>query len=254
MGAIIFQKSFKMKKIVINKKVYGSIDLPKGKNAYDTFVKIVKHYKSKNGFYVGVIFSEDELESFKEYHRGVEKALERINIYIEMSKILDYTANDVKQLKRELEFLKDSAYVHLDISGGLKLINKKSPTSTKNAYLFWDIENFSNIAPTFNHIIEPKELNDENIYVVANPDSLYLFRAEWEADLYDYSKTLNSFNFQVCGHGKNVADTVLVETFNELQLKNSDVYILTYDRELKERFKDVTDKSNNLYILEKMIL
>lgn len=243
-----------MKKIVINKKVYGSIDLPKGKNAYDTFIKIIKHYKSKNGFYVGVLFSQEELDSFKEYHRGVDKALERIEIYIQMSKILDYTAADVKKLKKELEFLKDSAFAHLDISSGLKLINKKSATAAKSAYLFWDIENFSNVAPTFNHIIEPKELRDENIYIVANPDSLYLFRAEWEADLYDYSKTLNSFNFQVCEHGKNVADTVLVERFKELQLKNCDIYILTYDRELKERFKEASDGSNNLYILEKMIL
>jgi len=243
-----------IKKIVINKKYFGEIDLPKGKSAYDTFVSVIKNYKAKKGFYVGLIFSQKELESFHTYHRGVEKALEKIAIYTQMSKILDFTASDAIKLKAKLEFLQDSAFAQLDISSGLKLINKKEPSQTKSAYLFWDIENFSNIAPTFTHIIEPKELDDANIYVVANPDSLYLFRAEWEADLYDYSKSLESFNFTICEHGKNMADTHLVETFKKLHPQKSDIYILTYDRELKERFKVLCHKSNNLYILDKMIL
>ena len=83
---------------------------------------------------------------------------------------------------------------------------------------------------------------------------MYLFRAEWEADLYDFSKTLESFHFEICDHGKNVADDRLLDTFKKQELQESDIYILTYDRELKERFTKVCDKSNNLYILDKKIL
>jgi len=103
----------------------------------------------------------------------------------------------------------------------------------------------------FNDVIEKYDIPDHRIYVAANPDSLYLKKAEWEADLYDYKKTLNSFNFTKCDHGKNVADDVLLKHFNDLRLQNSNVYLMTFDRELKERFTAVTHSSNNLYILEK---
>jgi rRNA-processing protein FCF1 len=92
---------------------------------------------------------------------------------------------------------------------------------------------------------------DDHIYVAANPDSLYLFRKEWEAELYDYKKTLNSFNFTKCNHGKNVADDILLGHLKTLDLKSVNVYLLSFDRELKERFNEACHKSCNLYILEK---
>ena len=72
-----------------------------------------------------------------------------------------------------------------------------------------------------------------------------------EANLYDYGKTLNSFNFIKCEHGKDVADDVLLEKFTKLNLKNANVFMLTFDRELKERFTQITHKSNNLFIMSK---
>jgi hypothetical protein len=117
--------------------------------------------------------------------------------------------------------------------------------------MFWDIENFSSIGSIFADLIEPYEIEDEHIFMAANPDSLYLKRSEWEANLYDYGKTLNSFNFIKCDHGKNVADDVLLEEFIKLNLRSCDVYMLTFDRELKERFVEATHESNNLYIMGK---
>jgi len=131
----------------------------------------------------------------------------------------------------------------------LKLINKKHKSNATQSYLFWDIENFSSIASIFSDIIDPYQIADNHIYMAANPDSLYLKKAEWEANLYDYGKTLHSFNFVKCGHGKNVADDILLEEFQNAQLKNSNVFILTFDRELKERFTEITHKSNNLFIM-----
>jgi hypothetical protein len=115
--------------------------------------------------------------------------------------------------------------------------------------MFWDIENFSSISSIFSDLIEPFNIEDENIYLAANPDSLYLKRSEWEANLYDYGKTLNSFNFTKCDHGKDVADDVLLYQYKEMQLKNSDIYMMTFDRELKERFIEATHGSNNLFIM-----
>jgi len=100
-----------------------------------------------------------------------------------------------------------------------------------------------------NLYIEPFEIRDSDIYLAANPDSLYLKKAEWEANLYDYGKTLKSFNFTKCDHGKNIADDVLLKEFTNLKLKNSDIYILTFDRELKERFTQETHQSNNLFVM-----
>jgi len=134
------------------------------------------------------------------------------------------------------------------------LQNKKTKSKTKKSYLFWDIENFSNISPMFFQLIEPFEIGDENIYISCNPDSLYLFKSEWEADLYDFGKTFNSFNFTKCDHGKNVADGVLLKNFKDLKLQNADVYVMTYDRDLKDRFRQSCHESNNLYLLERKIL
>ena len=119
------------------------------------------------------------------------------------------------------------------------------------SYLFWDIENFSNIASIFSDVIEPYNIDDSHIYMAANPDSLYIKRAEWEANLYDYGKSLESFNFTKCDHGKNVADDILLNQCKSMRLKGCNIFLLTFDRELKERFTKVCDESVNLYILGK---
>ena len=35
-----------------------------------------------------------------------------------------------------------------------------------------------------------------------------------------------------------------------MNLQNSDVYMMTFDRELKERFIEATHESSNLYIMD----
>jgi len=244
-----------MKKIIINKKYYGSIELAKTRNAYNIFVAVLRAYKANEYISLRTIYSEKKLKSFETYQSGgFEYELLELDMYIELSKLLNFTSADAKKLKEQMEFVKDDAYVHLDISKNLVLFNKKNKSKTKCSYLFWDIENFSNISPMFTDIIEPFEIEDEYIYVSCNPDSLYLFKAEWEADLFDFGKTFNSFNFTKCDHGKNVADGVLLNNFKDLKARDADVYVMTYDRELKEKFKEVCHKSNNLYALERKIL
>ena len=244
-----------MKKIIINKKHYGNIELPKSRNAYSQFIAVVKAFPSKNTINLRTIYSAEKLESLQNYQRGgFEYELRELDMFIELGKILNFTTGDAKKLKEQLAFIEDDAHVHLSIAKSLKIFNKEKSSKTKQKYLFWDIENFSNISPMFFDIIEPFEIEDENIYVSCNPDSLYLFKSEWEADLYDFGKTFNSFNFTKCDHGANVADGVLLNNFKKLNAVDSDIYLMTYDRELKQRFVDVCNSSNNLYAFERKIL
>lgn len=253
--SILFAIIKDMKKIIINKKYYGKIELPKTRNAYRIFVSVMKAFSANEPVSLLTIYSPSKLASFEKYQNGgcADELLE-LDMYIELSKILKFSSLEATKLKEQIEFVNDNAFVTLSIAKNLVLCNKKTPSKTQQAYLFWDIENFSNIAPMFYDIIEPFEIEDEHIYISCNPDSLYLFRAEWEADLYDFGKTFNSFNFTKCDHGKNVADGVLLKNFEDLKLKNADVYLMTYDRELKERFKNAAHESNNLYVLERKIL
>jgi hypothetical protein len=244
-----------MKKVIIHKKFYGNIELAPTKNAYNIFVSVIRAFKSRELFSVNLLYSPKKIKSFDHYQQGgSEKELLELQMYIEMCEMFNKPCDDARDLKQHIEFVNDNAYVNLNISKRLSLFNKKQASKAKRAYLFWDIENFSNVSPMFSHIIEPFEIEDEDIYVACNPDSLYLFKAEWEADLYDFSKTLNSFNFTKCDHGKNVADGVLLQNFKDLNPKDSDVYIITYDRELKELFKTACHSSNNLYVLTRKIL
>jgi len=244
-----------MKKIIINKKYYGTIELARGKNGYDIFIRVIRAFKANEAFNVNLVYTDKKIKSFDHYQRGgCVKEMDELQMYIELCEIFNKNSDDAQSLKQKIEFVNDNAYVNLNISKRLTLINKKQVSKTNTACLFWDIENFSNVSPMFSHIIEPFEIEDEAIYVSCNPDSLYLFKAEWEADLYDFGKTLQSFNFTKCDHGKNVADGVLLQNFKDLSPRNSDVYIITYDRELKELFKDACHESNNLFILDRMIL
>ncbi len=241
-----------MQKIIIGHKDVGSITLPKTKDAKQILQRVQKVYASRQSLSVQTLFSASHLAKLKSYQKGgAREELENLEMYIELGKILGFTTTDAKQLKNSIELINDTAHTHFNITKRVTLINKKHKTKTAKSYLFWDIENFSNISSIFNDLIEPFEIEDEHIYLAANPDSLYLKKREWEANLYDYGKTLNSFNFTKCDHGKNVADDVLLQTFKSLNLHNSDIYMMTFDRELKERFQEVCHKSNNLFIMNK---
>ena len=241
-----------MQKIIIGHKSVGSITLPKTKDAKQILQRVQKVYASREKLSVHTLFSANHLAKLKSYQKGgAREELENLDMYIELGTILGFTTADAKQLKNSIELVNDTAHTHFNITKRVRLINKKKRSKTDRSYLFWDIENFSNISSIFNDLIDPFEIDDENIYLAANPDSLYLKKREWEANLYDYGKTLNSFNFTKCDHGKNVADDVLLQTFISLHLKNSDIYMMTFDRELKERFSEVCHNSNNLYIMDK---
>ncbi|PHS56180.1 MAG: hypothetical protein COB17_09865 [Sulfurimonas sp.] len=244
-----------MKKIIINKKYYGKIELPETKYAYRNFVSIVKAFSANEKISLTTMYPQNKIDSLSKYQKnGASYELQELDMFIELSKILKFSCDEAIELKKSIEFVTDNAYVNLDISKNLHLQNKKTKSKTKKSYLFWDIENFSNISPMFFQLIEPFEIGDENIYISCNPDSLYLFKSEWEADLYDFGKTFNSFNFTKCDHGKNVADGVLLKNFKDLKLQNADVYVMTYDRDLKDRFRQSCHESNNLYLLERKIL
>ncbi|WP_457744306.1 hypothetical protein [Sulfurimonas sp.] len=244
--------SINKQKISIEHKYRGSIEFPDTTEAKDIYFRTKQAYANHEKMNIKLLFSNSKLAKMKKYQKGASQTeLLNLDFYIELGEILDFNTNDAKKLKQSILLINDTAHSNFNITKRLKLINKKQKSKAKKSYLFWDIENFSSISSIFNDIIEPYKIVDEDIYLAANPDSLYLKRAEWEANLYDYGKTLNSFNFIKCDHGKDVADDILLQKFDELALKNSNVFILTFDRELKERFTQMTDMSNNLFILGK---
>jgi len=239
-------------KITIEFKYRGSIELPDNKFSKDIFFRVKQAYANHEKMSIELLFPLKKLQSLNSYQKGAAtQELENIDFYIELGNILGFNTEDALKLKNTILFINDKAHVNFNINKRIRLANKRQKSKTTQSYLFWDIENFASISSIFNDLIEPFDIDDANIYLAANPDSLYLKRSEWEANLYDYGKTLNSFNFIKCDHGKNVADDVLLEKFMELELKNSDIYMLTFDRELKERFIEAAHKSNNLYIMGK---
>ena len=240
-----------VEKIIINQKYYGSIELPDSESGRRILASVTRAYASRRPIKVTLVFSPGKLRSLGFYQKGgAWQELQDIELYIELGKILRFNTDDALKLKNSIELINDMAHSHFNIAKRLTLVNKKSKTPAQTPYLFCDIENFSNIAPMFNDLIDKYSIEDHHIYIAANPDSLYLFKDEWEANLYDYGKTLKSFNFTKCDHGKNVADGVLLENFKQLELRNSDVYVMTFDRELKELFLAVCDPSNNLYMMQ----
>lgn len=244
--------SLDKQQISIEHKYRGSVILPDNTEAKNIFFRTKQAYANHEKMSTNILFSKAKLAKLKRYQKGSsETELENLDLYIKMGEILGFNVDDAKKLKNSILFTNDSAHTSFNITKRLKLINKKHKSKTNKNYLFWDIENFSSISSIFNDIIEKYEIDDEFIYMAANPDSLYLKRAEWEANLFDYGKTLNSFNFIKCDHGKNVADDVLLEEFINAKITNANVFILTFDRELKERFIEITKESNNLFILGK---
>lgn len=244
--------SLKKQKISIEFKHRGFITLPQTSDAKNIFFRVKQAYANHEEMSLTLLFSKTKIAKLKKYQKGAsQEELANLDFYIELGEILKFETEDAKALKNSILFINDSAHSRFNISKRLKLINKKHKSRVSKSYLFWDIENFSSISSIFNEIIDKYEVQDENIFLAANPDSLYLKRAEWEANLYDYGKTLNSFQFIKCDHGKNVADDVLLQEFQKANLKNANVFILTFDRELKERFRAVTHTSNNLFIMSK---
>ncbi|MDF1882865.1 hypothetical protein JHD49_02810 [Sulfurimonas sp. SAG-AH-194-C21] len=244
--------SLHKQQISIEHKYRGSVILPDNTEAKNVFFRTKQAYANHEKMSVNILFSKAKLAKLKRYQKGSsETELENLELYIEMGEILGFNIDDAMKLKNSILFTNDSAHTSFNITKRLKLINKKNRSKTTANYLFWDIENFSSISSIFNDIIDKYEIADEFIFMAANPDSLYLKRAEWEANLYDYGKTLNSFNFIKCDHGKDVADDVLLGNFIDAKITNANVFILTFDRELKERFTEVTDTSNNLFIMGK---
>ncbi len=239
-----------MQAIIINEKNYGSIEWPKTKGAKRVYDAVIKAYAQRRPIRLNLLFSPGKLKALNSYQKGGSReALEDLEWFIELGKVLRFNTSEAVKLKNSIELINDIAHNHFNIAKRLGLVNKKEKTPANAAYLFWDIENFSNIGPMFNDLIDKYEISDDHIYVAANPDSLYLKKSEWEANLYDYGKTLKSFNFTKCDHGKNVADGILLDAFEGLKLKSSDVYVMTFDRELKERFIAACDPSNNLYMM-----
>lgn len=239
-------------KISIEHRYRGSIELPQNKYAKDVFFRVKQAYANHDTMSVNLVFSKNKLKALRSYQKGsAVDELENLDLYIELGEILGFNTEDALKLKNSILFINDKAHTSFNIKKRIKLANKKQKSKTQQSYMFWDIENFSSISSIFCDLIEPYEIEDENIYMAANPDSLYLKRSEWEANLYDYGKTLDSFNFIKCDHGKNVADDVLLEEYKKLGLKNADVYMMTFDRELKERFIEATHPSNNLFIMGK---
>lgn len=239
-------------KIYIEKKFRGTIELPHAKEAQALFFRVKQAYANHEKMGVHILFLPHKLQKLKSYQKGgAKKELELIALYIEMGTILGFETEDAKQLQNSILLTTDSAHAKFNITKRIKLINKTTPTHAKKSYLFWDIENFSNIASIFSEIIEPYEIKDDNIYLAANPNSLFLKRAEWEANLYDYGKRLDSFHFIKCDHGKNVADDLLIAKFKELRIKEANIFLLTFDRELKERFGEEMTETNNLYMMQK---
>ncbi len=244
--------SLHKQQINIEHKYRGSVVLPDNTEAKNVFFRTKQAYANHEKMSVTILFSKVKLSKLKRYQKGSsEVELENLELYIEIGEVLGFKTEDALKLKNAILFTNDSAHTSFNITKRLKLINKKQKSKTNANYLFWDIENFSSISSIFNDIIDKYEISDNFIYMAANPDSLYLKRAEWEANLYDYGKTLNSFNFIKCDHGKDVADDVLLGEFINAKITNANVFILTFDRELKERFTDATDESNNLFIMGK---
>jgi len=236
--------------IKIEHKFRGKIELPDNMYAKDVFFRVKQAYANHEKMGVHLLFNKQKLKHLESYQKGgAEAELENLDFYIKLGEILGFKTEDATKLKNSILLINDNAHSHFNIKKRLKLINKEKKTPVKSSYLFWDIENFSSISSIFLDIIEPYNIRDKNIYLAANPDSLYLKKAEWEANLYDYGKTLESFNFIKCDHGKDVADDVLLDRYKKLKAKDANVFMLTFDRELKERFSENADESCNLYIM-----
>ncbi len=242
-----------VQKIIIDRKYYGSVELAQTRFAKKIFYNVKHAFAGKKEMGLHLLFPAQKIKALQQAYQkgGSRRELEELGMYIEMGRILCFDTSDALRLKERIELLNDMAHNHFNLARRMSLINRGQPLKTGQVHLFWDIENFSEVAPVFNDLIDPLDIPDEHIYIAANPDSLYLKKKQWDNDMFDYGKNLYSFNFTKCDHGKNVADGVLLENFKALAPVNSTVYLITYDRELKELFEAACPEGNNLYILGK---
>lgn len=241
-----------MKSIIVDNRVLGEVEIPETDNAYRIFYALKSAYETQKPVTLSLLFSKEKRKSLAHYQKGgAQSELAELGLFIAMGKLLGFDTAEAEALKLQIELTNDNAHVRLNISKRLQLLNRQRPGRTRGSYLFWDIENFSSIGPMFTHVIEKFAIPDDRIYLAANPDSLFLKRREWEAELFDYGKRLDSFRFTVCDHGKNVADDHLLAQFEALRPRQADIFIMTYDRELRERFKAACHSANNLYTLGK---
>jgi len=241
-----------MKSIIVDDRVLGEVEMPETDNAYRIFYALKKAHETRQPVTLSLLFSKEKLKSLAHYQKGgAQSELAELELFIAMGRILGFDTAEAEALKLQIELTNDNAHVRLNISKRLRLLNRQRPGRTRQNYLFWDIENFSSIGPMFTHVIEKFAIPDDHIYLAANPDSLFLKRREWEAELFDYGKRLDSFRFSVCDHGKNVADDHLLAQFEALRPRQANIFIMTYDRELRERFKAACHSANNLYTLGK---
>ncbi len=239
-----------MQKVFIERKFRGVVHLPDTHEAKYIFGRVKQAYANHEPLGIHLLFNNKKLAQLQQYQKGgASEELSHLDLYIALGELLSFNTDDAKKLKNSIELITDTAHTNFNITKRITLINKRKVQKAKRSYLFWDIENFSSIASIFSDVVDPYSIPDSHIYLAANPDSLYLKKREWEANLYDYGKTLNSFKFIKCEHGKDVADDVLLESFQSLNPRHSNIFMLTFDRELKERFKQACHKSNNLFIM-----
>ena len=173
-----------MTKVSIEHKFRGTIELPENKYAKDVFFRVKQAYANHDKMSVNLVFSANKQKSLSTYTKGsAQDELENLDLYISLGEMLGFITDDANKLKDSILFVNDNAHTNFNITKRVKLMNKKKKSKTNNNFMFWDIENFSSISSIFSDLIEPFDIQDENIYLAANPDSLYLFKAEWEANL-----------------------------------------------------------------------
>ncbi len=161
--------------IYIEKKPRGSIELPDTKDAKNIFFRTKQAYANHEQMSVKLVFLDSKLKKLQKYQKGgSSEELNNLDFYIQMGEILGFDTKDAQELKKSILLTNDSAHTNFNITKRIKLINKDKKSETKQSYLFWDIENFSVISSIFSDVIEPFEIEDNFIYLAANPDSLYL--------------------------------------------------------------------------------
>lgn len=239
-----------MQKIIINKKYYGKIEVPNTRYAPQVFARIKSLISQNKPVSLEVLFNLKKQKALQSYQKGgAQNERLELDFFIELGKILHFDTQEAQKLKLHIELTNDHAHTNFNISRRLQLFNKAHASQTELKFIFWDIENFANIGPMFRDLIDAYDIPDEHIYIAANPDSLYLYKEEWTTEFYDYGKNLYSFNFTKCDHGKNVADRVLLNDFITLNPLGADIYVMTYDRELKALFKESCSDQNNLFVI-----
>ena len=133
-------------KVFIQYKYRGSVYLPSTKKAKDIFSRVKQAYANHETMGLHLLFTDAKIKKLQSYQRGgAQKELELLDLYIQLGDLLSFKTEDAYRLKENILMTNDHAHTHFNINKRLTLINKKKPSHAKKSYLFWDIENFSNI-------------------------------------------------------------------------------------------------------------